>query len=114
MLVLAAVIGFGGAFISLAMSKWMAKNRLSVRIIDRRRTKGEAWLVDTIASHAQHSGTGMPEVGIFDSLEMDAFATGARRDDSLVAVSSAIHANIMSFSSVSVVGNALRLNRVRL
>jgi heat shock protein HtpX len=90
LLVFAALFGFGGAFISLAISKWMAKRSMGVRVIDQPQTEVERWLVNTVKRQAQTAGIGMPEVGIFDSPEPNAFATGARRDSALVAVSTGL------------------------
>src|SRR5690349_9462032 len=90
LLIVAAVFGFGGAFISLAISKWMAKMSMGVQIIEQPRTSTEQWLVGTVRRQAQAAGIGMPEVGIFNSPEPNAFATGARRDASLVAVSTGL------------------------
>ena len=90
LLVFAAVVGFTGAFISLAMSKWSAKRMMGVRVITQPSNSAEAWLVNTVRQQAQQAGIGMPEVGIFDSPEPNAFATGARRDASLVAVSTGL------------------------
>ena len=90
LLVVAALFGFGGAFISLAISKWMAKMSMGVQVITQPRTSTEQWLVETVRRQAQAAGIGMPEVGIFDSPEPNAFATGARRDASLVAVSTGL------------------------
>jgi heat shock protein HtpX len=86
----AAVFGFGGSFISLAMSKWMAKTTMGVQLIQNPTSPTERWLVETVAGHARAAGIGMPEVGIFDSPEPNAFATGARRDAALVAVSTGL------------------------
>ncbi|MEJ1961488.1 MAG: protease HtpX [Gammaproteobacteria bacterium] len=90
LLVFAALFGFGGAFISLAISKWMAKRSMGVQVITEPRTSTEQWLVSTVRRQAQAAGIGMPEVGIFESPEPNAFATGARRDSSLVAVSTGL------------------------
>ena len=90
LLVVAALFGFGGAFISLAISKWMAKTSMGVQVIEQPRTPTEQWLVSTVRRQAQAAGIGMPEVGIFNSPEPNAFATGARRDKSLVAVSTGL------------------------
>jgi heat shock protein HtpX len=90
LLMFAAVFGFGGAFISLAISKWMAKRSMGVRVIEQPRNATEQWLVNTVRAQAQAAGIGMPEVGIFDSPEPNAFATGARRDAALVAVSTGL------------------------
>jgi heat shock protein HtpX len=90
LLALCAVFGFGGAFISLAMSKWMAKRSMGVRIIEQPANQTEQWLVETVRRQAQEAGIKMPEVGIFDSPQPNAFATGARRDAALVAISTGL------------------------
>ena len=90
LLVMAAGIGFVGSFISLVLSKWSAKHLMGVRVIDQPDTAAQRWLVGTVRAHSEHSGIGMPEVGIFDASEMNAFATGARRDHALVAVSTGL------------------------
>jgi heat shock protein HtpX len=90
LLAFAAVFGFGGAFISLAISKWMAKRAMGVQVIEQPRTSTEIWLVSTVRQQAQAAGIGMPEVGIFDSPEPNAFATGPNRNNALVAVSSGL------------------------
>lgn len=90
LLILSAVIGFGGAFVSLAMSKWIAKRSTGARVIDDPRDETEAWLVATVRRLAGQAGIGMPEVAIYDSEDMNAFATGARRHRALVAVSSGL------------------------
>ena len=90
LLAFAAVMGMGGSFISLAMSKWMAKRFMGVRVIEQPRSALERWLVETVARMARESGIGMPEVGIFDSPDPNAFATGMSRNDALVAVSTGL------------------------
>src|SRR5712675_2687741 len=90
LLVMAALFGFGGALISLAMSKWMAKRAMGVRVIAQPANANEQWLVNTVRALASEAGIGMPEVGVFDSPQPNAFATGARRDAALVAVSSGL------------------------
>ena len=90
LLVFATVFGFGGALISLAMSKWMAKRAMGVQVIDKPANANEEWLVGTVRALASQAGIGMPEVGVFDSPLPNAFATGARRDAALVAVSSGL------------------------
>lgn len=86
-LVMAVVFGFGGSFVSLLMSKWMAKRSMGVQIIETPQTAQERWLVETVRRQAEKSGIGMPEVGIFYSPDPNAFATGASRNNALVAVS---------------------------
>lgn len=90
LLIFGAVLGFGGAFVSLAMSKWMAKRAMNVQLITEPRNEQEAWLVETVRRQAGQAGIGMPEVGIFESPAPNAFATGARRDAALVAVSTGL------------------------
>jgi heat shock protein HtpX len=90
LLVWAAVWGFGGAFISLAMSKWMAKRAMGVQVIGASGDPTEQWLLSVIGQHAQRVGVKMPEVGIFDSPEPNAFATGASRNGALLAVSTGL------------------------
>jgi heat shock protein HtpX len=90
LLAFAAVVGFMGSFVSLAMSKWTAKRMMGVRVITQPANSMESWLVNTVQRQAQQAGIGMPEVGVFDSPEPNAFATGARRDASLVAVSTGL------------------------
>ncbi|MDQ1342643.1 MAG: heat shock protein HtpX, partial [Pseudomonadota bacterium] len=94
LMVFAAVVGFTGSFISLAMSKWTAKRAMGVRVITQPSNSAEGWLVNTVRQQAQLAGIGMPEVGIFDSPEPNAFATGARRDAALVAVSTGLLASM--------------------
>jgi heat shock protein HtpX len=87
---MAAVFGMGGAFISLAISKWTAKRMMGVQLITEPRGDAEQWLVNAVARHAQAAGIGMPEVGVFDSPQPNAFATGARKNAALVAVSTGL------------------------
>jgi heat shock protein HtpX len=90
LLLYAAVFGMGGAFISLALSKWIAKRSTGARVITRPQNETDRWLVDTVRRHAQNAGIGMPEVAIYDAPEMNAFATGMTKNSSLVAVSSGL------------------------
>lgn len=90
LLVFSAVLGFAGSLFSLAISKWSAKHMMGVRVIEQPRNGTEGWLVETVRRQAQAAGIGMPEVGIFDSPDMNAFATGARRNNALVAVSTGL------------------------
>jgi heat shock protein HtpX len=94
LLVMSAVIGFGGSFISLAMSKFLAKRSMGVKIIEQPANSSEQWLLSTVQRQAQQAGIGMPEVGIFDSPEPNAFATGMRRNSALVAVSAGLLQNM--------------------
>jgi heat shock protein HtpX len=90
LLAFCAVFGMGGSFISLAISKWMALRATGARVIEQPRNEVEAWLVQTVSHQAQAAGIGMPQVAIFDSPDPNAFATGARRDAALVAVSTGL------------------------
>ncbi|WP_303901364.1 protease HtpX [Thiohalomonas denitrificans] len=90
LLVFAALFGFGGAFISLAISKWTAKRMTGAQIIERPKNATEQWLTETVRRHAREAGIGMPEVAIYDSPDINAFATGANRNKALVAVSSGL------------------------
>jgi heat shock protein HtpX len=90
LLVMSAFFGFGGALISLAISKWTAKRMMGVQVIGEPGNATEQWLVSTVRTLSQQAGIGMPEVGIFDSPTPNAFATGARRDAALVAVSTGL------------------------
>ena len=90
LLVLAAVMGMGGSFISLAMSKWIAKMSVGAKVITEPRNPTESWLIATVRSHAEKAGIGMPEVAVYDAPEMNAFATGMSKNSALVAVSSGL------------------------
>jgi heat shock protein HtpX len=90
LLIFAAVFGMGGAFISLLISKPMAKWSMRVQVIDQPRSASESWLLATVQRQAQAAGIGMPEVGIFEAPEPNAFATGASRNKALVAVSTGL------------------------
>ena len=105
LLVMSAVIGFGGSFISLAMSKFMAKRSMGVQVIERPSSRTEQWLVDTVQRQARQAGIGMPEVGIFNAPEPNAFATGMSRNKALVAVSSGLLANMSSDEVEAVLGH---------
>ena len=87
MLIFCALFGFGGAFVSLFLSKWMAKRGTGARVIETPQNRQEQWLVDTVAALAKQANIGMPEVAIFPSRAPNAFATGWNRNASLVAVS---------------------------
>ena len=90
LLIFAAIFGFGGAFISLAISKWMAKRAMGCEVITEPRDETERWLVQTVARQAETAGIKMPEVAIYQSQELNAFATGPSKDNALVAVSSGL------------------------
>jgi heat shock protein HtpX len=105
LLAFAAVFGFGGAFISLAISKWMAKRTMGVHVITQPANATEAWLVNTVQTYARTAGIGMPEVGIFDSPEPNAFATGANRNNALVAVSTGLLRRMSQEQAEAVIGH---------
>ncbi|KZN61274.1 protease HtpX [Pseudoalteromonas luteoviolacea] len=105
MLTIAAVFGFGGAFISLYISKWMAKKSTGAYVIDQPRNETEHWLVSTVAEQAQKAGIKMPEVAIYDSPEINAFATGPSKNDSLVAVSSGLLAGMSQSEAEAVLAH---------
>jgi heat shock protein HtpX len=105
LLVFAAIFGFGGAIFSLLISKWSAKRAMGVQVITQPRNAAEAWLVNTVKQHADRAGIGMPEVGVFDTPEMNAFATGARRDNALVAVSTGLLNGMQQKEAEAVIGH---------
>lgn len=102
LVVMSGIVGFGGSFISLLASKWIAKWTTGARVIDTPQNSDEAWLLQTVHRLAERAGVGTPEVAIYDSPELNAFATGASRDSSLVAVSSGL-LNRMNRSEVEAV-----------
>jgi heat shock protein HtpX len=105
LLIMAAIIGFGGSFISLAISKWMAKRSMGVQLISRPQNATESWLLATVERQAQQAGIGMPEVGIFHSPSPNAFATGMNRNNALVAVSSGLLQNMTQDEVEAVLGH---------
>jgi heat shock protein HtpX len=105
LLAFAALFGFGGAFISLAMSKWMAKRSTGAVVIENPSTPTERWLVDTVRRQAEKAGIGMPEVAIYDAPEINAFATGMNRNEALVAVSTGLLRNMTSEEAEAVLGH---------
>jgi heat shock protein HtpX len=107
LLIFAAVMGFGGSLISLAISKWMAKKSMGVRVIETPSSSTELWLVDTVKRFADDAGIGMPEVGIFDSPEVNAFATGANKNNALVAVSSGLLRAMSREEAEAVIGHEI-------
>ena len=107
LLVMSAIIGMTGSVISLAMSKWSAKNAMGVHVIERPQNQTEQWLVDIVARQARQAGIGMPEVGIFQTPESNAFATGMSRDSALVAVSTGLLQNMNADEVEAVVGHEI-------
>jgi len=107
LLVFAAVMGFGGSFISLAISKWMAKKSMGVRVIETPSNSTEFWLMETIRKYAADAGIKMPEVGIYDAPDVNAFATGMTRNSSLVAVSSGLLRQMTREEAEAVLGHEI-------
>lgn len=94
LLVMAALFGMGGSFISLALSKWIAKKSTGAQIIVNPCNPTEHWLYDTVARMAKEAEIGMPEVAIYNSPDMNAFATGMKKNNALIAVSSGLLQNM--------------------
>lgn len=90
LLIFCAIIGFLGSFISLALSKWMAKRATGAQVITEPRNESERWLLATVKRQADRMGIGMPEVAVYDAPDMNAFATGMSRNKALVAVSTGL------------------------
>ena len=107
LLFMAAVMGFGGSFISLAISKWMAKKSMGVRVIDSPSSSTEVWLLDTVRKYSADAGFKMPEVGIFDTPQVNAFATGMTKNSSLVAVSSGLLQQMTRAEAEAVIGHEI-------
>ncbi|MBB4593253.1 protease HtpX [Xanthomonas cannabis] len=107
LLVMAAVFGFGGSFISLLLSKFMAKRSTGAQVITEARTPTERWLLETVRRQAQAAGIGMPEVAVYDGLEINAFATGANRNNALVAVSTGLLQNMSQDEAEAVLGHEI-------
>ena len=105
LLIFAAVMGFGGSLISLAVSKWMAKKMMGVRVIQAPSNTTEAWLVDTVRKYARQAGIGMPEVGIYDAPDVNAFATGMSRNKALIAVSTGLLQQMTREEAEAVLGH---------
>ena len=106
-LMFAAIFGFGGAFISLAMSKFIAKKSMGVHVIEQPQNEAERWLLDRVASHAQQAGIAMPEVGIYGGMELNAFATGMNKNKALVAVSQGLLTNMRQNEVDAVLGHEI-------
>ena len=107
LLIFASVMGFGGAFISLAISKWSAKQMSGAVAIENPKTPDEIWLMDTVKKQSQKVGIQMPEVAIFESPVVNAFATGMSRDSSLVAVSSGLLNMMTKDEAEAVIGHEM-------
>src|SRR4030042_154868 len=107
LLIMARVLAMGGSFISLAMSKWMAKRAMGAQVIMDPQTATEKWLVETVRRQAEKARIGMPEVAIFEAPEMNAFATGMNRNNALVAVSSGLLNGMQRDEVEAVLGHAI-------
>jgi len=105
LLIFAAVFGFGGSFISLAISKWTAKRFTGAQVIETPRNSTEQWLVSTVQRQAQQAGIGMPEVAIYNAPDVNAFATGMSRNKALVAVSTGLLNSMSQDEAEAVLGH---------
>lgn len=107
LLIMSAIIGMTGSVISLALSKWTAKQTMGVQVIDQPQNQTEQWLTAIVARHAQKAGIGMPEVGIFEAPEANAFATGMDRNSALVAVSTGLLQRMSNDEIEAVIGHEI-------
>jgi heat shock protein HtpX len=105
LLIFAAVFGFGGSLISLLISKWAAKRMTGAHVIVQPRDSTEAWLLETVRRQAQLAGIGMPEVAIYPAAEINAFATGANKDNALIAVSAGLLQRMSREEAEAVLGH---------
>jgi heat shock protein HtpX len=105
LLIFAAVMGFGGSFISLAISKWSVKKSMGVHVIEAPSNSTEFWLVETIRKFSAEAGIKMPEVGIYDSPDVNAFATGMSKNSSLIAVSTGLIQQMTRKEAEAVLGH---------
>ncbi|NOS89754.1 MAG: protease HtpX [Methylococcaceae bacterium] len=107
LLVMSAVIGMTGSVVSLAMSKWSAKQAMGVQVIASAQSQTERWLIDIVAKQARLAGIGMPEVGIFHAPEANAFATGMSKNNALVAVSTGLLQSMDADEVEAVIGHEI-------
>ena len=107
LLLMAAIFGFGGAFFSLAISKWMAKRSTGMTMLEQPRNEGERWLLDVVTRQSDAAGIKLPEVGIYDAPEINAFATGPSRNNSLVAVSTGLLRGMSRDEAEAVIGHEI-------
>ena len=105
LIIFSGIFGMGGSFISLAISKWMAKRSMGVKLIETPTTQQEEWLISTVEMQAREAGIDMPEVGIFNSPQPNAFATGMNKNSALVAVSTGLLANMTQGEVEAVLGH---------
>jgi heat shock protein HtpX len=107
LLIMALLFGFGGSFVSLLMSKWMALKSVGGEVIEQPRNDMEQWLMNTVAQQSQQAGIAMPQVAIYHAPDINAFATGARRDASLVAVSTGLLQNMSRDEAEAVIAHEI-------
>lgn len=107
LLIFSAVFGMGGSFISLAISKWIAKKSTGARVIEKPSNSMENWLLSTVQRQARQAGIGVPEVAIFESNDVNAFATGMSRNNSLVAVSTGLLRTMKQDEAEAVLGHEI-------
>jgi heat shock protein HtpX len=107
LLIFAAIFGFGGSFISLLLSKFMAKRSTGAVVITEPRNQTERWLLATVERQAREAGIGMPEVAVYEGPEINAFATGANRNKALVAVSTGLLHNMSEDEAEAVLGHEI-------
>lgn len=107
LMIMAGLFGFGGAFVSLLMSKWMALRSVGGEVIEQPRNETERWLVETVRTQSQQAGIAMPQVAIYHAPDINAFATGARRDASLVAVSTGLLQNMSRDEAEAVIAHEI-------
>lgn len=105
LLIFAAVMGFGGSLISLAISKWSAKKSMGVQVIEAPSNPTEVWLVETVRKYSQQAGIKMPEVGIYEAPDVNAFATGMSKNSSLIAVSTGLLQQMTRQEAEAVIGH---------
>ncbi|EKN4745340.1 protease HtpX [Yersinia enterocolitica] len=107
LMIMAGLFGFGGAFVSLLMSKWMALRSVGGEVIEQPRNETERWLLDTVRRQSQQAGIAMPQVAIYQAPDINAFATGASRDASLVAVSTGLLQNMSRDEAEAVIAHEI-------
>ncbi len=107
LLIMSLVVGFSGSLISLFLSKWMAKRSVGAQVIETPSNATEQWLVSTVKRQAEQAGIGMPEVAIYDSPEINAFATGWNKNNALVAVSTGLMNNMSADEAEAVLGHEI-------
>ncbi|AUQ25650.1 protease HtpX [Dickeya zeae] len=107
LIIMAGVFGFGGSIVSLLMSKWMALRSVGGEVIEQPRDETERWLLDTVRMQSQQVGIAMPQVAIYHAPDINAFATGARRDSSLVAVSTGLLQNMSRDEAEAVIAHEI-------